>query len=156
VTPVGTNWVTTTIAGLADHTGSVDGTNKVARFFYPAGVAVDAGGNVYVADSENNTIRKLKLYGTNWVTSTLAGSAMVYGDNDGTNNNSRFNIPNGLAIDAATNLYVADTSNDTIRKLTPIGTNWVSSTIGGLTSNRGITDGTNSAARFWGPAGIAS
>jgi sugar lactone lactonase YvrE len=158
ISPVGTNWVTHTIAGNTNYfTGHhTDGTNSAALFWFPYGITVDVGGNVYVCDSQNSTIRKLTPIGTNWVSSTIAGLAPVTGTADGTNNNSRFYTPHGVAVDAATNLYIADTKNDTIRKLTPIGTNWVSSTIGGMAGTRGSADGTNSDALFWGPAGIAS
>jgi NHL repeat-containing protein len=156
ITPIGTNWVTTTIAGVPGNGGNSDGTNKTAQFWSPDGLAVDSAGNLYVADSENSTIRKITPMGTNWVTTTIAGLAGFTGPNNGTNNNSRFYFPHGVAVDGSGNVYVADTSNDTIRKLTPAGTNWWSSTIGGLTTTRGSADGTNSAARFWGPAGIAA
>ena len=65
VTPVGTNWVVTTLAGLAGNAGSADGTSSAARFNGPDGVAVDSAGNVYVADYGNNTIRKVTPVGTN-------------------------------------------------------------------------------------------
>jgi sugar lactone lactonase YvrE len=158
ISPEGTNWVTCTIAGSTNYAigHHTDGTNSAALFWYPDGITVDAGGNVYVSDSQNSTIRKLTPIGTNWVSSTIAGLAPVTGAIDGTNNNSRFYVPHGVAVDGATNLYISDTKNDTIRKLTPMGTNWVSSTIGGLAGTRGSADGTNSDALFWGPAGIAS
>ena len=63
LTPSGTNWVTSTMAGLAGSSGSTDGTNSSARFNEPYGIAVDSGGNVYVADKYCSTIRKLKLVG---------------------------------------------------------------------------------------------
>jgi hypothetical protein len=161
VTPVGTNWVTTTIAGAAGFPGAADGTNSVAQFYLPAGVAVDGGGNVYVADAQNHTIRKVTPVGTNlsaaadWVTTTIAGSALTSGSADGTNSDALFRWPFGITADSIGNLYVADVDNDTIRKIVPVGTNWVVSTIAGLAGNSGSADGTGSAARFYGPSGVA-
>src|SRR5579872_3149560 len=106
----------TTIAGLAGNSGSVDDTNNAARFFYPAGVAVDKAGTVYVADTFNYTIRKLTPVGTNFVAITIAGLAENSGGGGGTNDVARFNYPYGIAVDTASNLYVADTFNHTIRK----------------------------------------
>jgi len=148
LTPVGTNWVTTTIAGLAGMAGSGDGTNSDARFNTPIAVAVDRGGNVYVVDKAGLTIRKLTPVGTNWVTTTIAGLAKKPGSADGTNSDARFNYPNGLAVDSAGNVYVGDQGNNTIRQLTPVGTDWVTTTIAGLALHSGSADGTNSAVRF--------
>ena len=67
LTPMGTNWVTSTIAGLAGQSGSANGSNSVARFNFPSGVAVDNGGNIYVADRDNNELRQIVPVGTNWV-----------------------------------------------------------------------------------------
>ena len=155
LTPVGTSWAVTTLVGLAQHPGSADGTNSAARFTGPSAVAVDSVGNLYVVDSYNNTIRKVTPVGTNWVVTTLAGKAGVTGSADGTNSTARFNFPNGVAVDSAGNLYVADYYNDTIRKLTPVGTNWVVTTLAGLAGVAGAADGTNSTARFNNPYGVA-
>jgi len=179
VTPVGTNWVVTTLAGLggadasgnALHPGSADGTGSNARFNYPRGVALDSAGNVYVSDSDNDTIRKVALVGTNWVVTTLtglggfdaSGNALHPGSADGTNSAARFNNPLGLAVDNATNLYVADCYNCTIRKVAPVGTNWVVTTLaglGGVDASRnplhpGSADGTGNTARFNQPVGVA-
>jgi len=152
VTPVGTNWVVTTIAGLAGVAGGADGTNSTARFNLPDGVAVDRAGNVYVADFGNNTIRKVTPVGTNWVVTTLAGQAGVAGSADGTNSAALFNGPASVAVDRAGNVYVADERNDTIRKVTPAG---VVTTLAGLAGVAGSADGTNSAARFYYPVGVA-
>jgi len=154
IRPEGTNWVTTTIAGKAGFAGSADGTNSGARFNFTVdaeSVAVDSGGNVYVTDSANHTIRKLTPEGTNWVTTTIAGKAGTAGSADGANIAARFNLPGAVALDSVGNLYVADANNNTIRKITPTGTNWVTTTIGGKARVVGITDGTNSAARFNAP-----
>ncbi len=151
----GTNWVVTTLAGRGGSRGANDGTNGVARFYNPTGVAVDASGDLYVTDSYNYTIRKVTPEGTNWVVTTLAGLAGAPGTNDGTNTGARFNEPAGVAVDSATNLYVADEFNFTIRKLTASGTNWVVKTIAGLAENLGTNDGTNSVARFNYPFGVA-
>ncbi len=155
ITPSGTNWVTGTIAGLAGISGTNDGTNNVARFCYPQGVAVDGAGNVYVADTCNSTIRKITPSGTNWVTSTIAGQVTNSGCADGTNSDARFNWPSSVAVDNSGNVFVADTFNDTIRKITPSGTNWVTSTIAGLATNSGCADGTNSDSQFSWPSCIA-
>ena len=156
ITPVGTNWVVSTIAGSAGSTGSMDGTNGTARFDGPAGVTVDSAGNVYVADTYNDTIRKLTLVGTNWMVRTIAGSADNIGSKDGTNGVARFYEPGGIAVDSATNLYVVDTSNDTIRKLRPAGTNWIVTTWAGVVLTPAFVDGTGTNAYFGAPEGVAA
>jgi streptogramin lyase len=120
LTPAGTNWVTSTIAGLSGSPGHADGTNSAARFNFPNGIPVDNAGNVYVADSQNNIIRKLTPAGTNWVTSTIAGLAGHSGSADGTNSDARFSQPDGLRVDSAGNIYVAEFVNNTIRKGVPL------------------------------------
>ena len=146
VTPAG---VVTTLAGLAGTSGSADGTGTNARFYYPCGVAVDSAGNVYVADTDNHTIRKVTPAG---VVTTLAGLAGSYGSADGTGTDARFNHPYGVAVDSAGNVYVADTCNNTIRKVTPAG---VVTTLAGLAGSCGSADGTGSTARFYHPCGVA-
>jgi streptogramin lyase len=159
---VGQTWMVTTIAGDITQTnssgsiigGSTDGTNTVARFKSPYGVAVDSAGNLFVSDTGNYTIRKITPVGTNWVTTTLAGSVGMSGSANGTNTVARFNGAWGLAVDSAGNLFVADGGNSQIREVTPMGTNWVVTTIGGG-SWYGSTNGIGTAARFYQPAGIA-
>jgi len=141
--------VVTTLAGLALHSGRADGTNSVARFNVPSGVAVDSSGIVYVADTDNYTIRKITPAG---VVTTLAGSAGAFGSADGTNSVARFFNPVGVGADSSGNVYVADFYNDTIRKMTPAG---VVTTLAGLAGVFGGADGTNSAARFDSPSGVA-
>ena len=155
VSPVGTNWVVTTLAGSAGTYGSADGTNDAARFYYPLGVALDNAGNLYVADARNYTIRKVTPIGTNWVVTTLAGLARVTGSADGTNSDARFSHPGGVAVDSSGNVYVTDGGSNTIRKLTPVGTNWVVTTLAGTAASTGSTDGTNGTALFSTPFGVA-
>ena len=152
VTPAG---VVTTVAGLAGSAGSTDGTNSAARFSLPDRVAVDSADNIYVADYGNSTIRKITPVGTNWVVTTLAGLAGNPGTADGTNSDARFNSPEGVVVDSAGNIYVGDWGNYTIRKITPMGTNWVVTTLAGLPGNPGTADGTGSAARFVSILGVA-
>ncbi|HEX3625949.1 MAG TPA: hypothetical protein VH280_11045 [Verrucomicrobiae bacterium] len=154
IRPVNTNWVVTTIAGRPNIPGTADGTNGAARFFLPKGLALDNAGDVYVADFYNDMIRKLTLVGSNWVSSTVAGTNIA-GSADGINTAVRFNNPTAIAVDSRTNIYVADTGNDTIRELIPFGPNWISSTIGGMPGEPGYVPGTGPEARFTQPAGIA-
>ena len=156
ITPVGTNWVVTTIAGSAGSASYADGTNNAARFYYPWGVAVDTNGSLYVADEYNDLIRKITPVGTNWVVTTIAGSWEISGSTDGTNNGARFYHPSGVAVDGAGNLYVSDYLNDTIRKVTPVGTNWVVTTIGGVAGFTGWADGIGISAKFDEPWGMAA
>ena len=143
----------TTIAGLPGNVGSQDGTP--ALFSSPQGIAVDVKGNVFVADTGNNTIRMLTQQGTNWTVTTVAGLAGYTGSVDGDNEAAQFNTPLSLATDAAGNVYVSDNGNNTIRCLTLSGTNWTVSSIAGLAGNQWLADGTGSAARFESPGGIA-
>ena len=83
-----------------------------------ADVATDSAGNVYVADTGNNLIGKITPAG---VVSTLAGTAGASGSADGTGAAARFWVPAGVATDSTGNVYVADTDNDIIRKITPLG-----------------------------------
>jgi hypothetical protein len=110
--------IVTTLAGAAGLTGSSDGAGSAARFYDPAGAAVDSAGNVYVADYANEEIRKITPFG---VVSTLAGSPASFGSSDGTGSAARFDYPLGVAVDSAGNVYVADGHNDEIRKITPTG-----------------------------------
>jgi hypothetical protein len=148
------NWAVTTIAGTAGVNGSTDGTNNTARFYWPSDLTVDASGNIFVADTFNNSIRKISPVGTSFVTTTICGLASVNGSVDGTNNTALFDAPGGIALDAAGNLLVADSYSSVVRKITPVGTNWVVNTIGGLAYVTGATDGTNSTARFDAPYGV--
>jgi len=146
VTPGG---IVTTLAGQAGSSGSVDGTGSSARFWAPFGVAVDAAGNVYVADTANNTIRKLSPGG---VVTTLAGASGYPGSNDGEGAGARFRNPWSVAVDGAGNVIVADMSNSTIRKITPDGQ---VTTLAGLAGVAGSEDGLAGNARFYNPFGVA-
>jgi sugar lactone lactonase YvrE len=137
--------VVTTIAGTARRFGRADGTGADARFRFPAGVAVDRAGNVYIADQANHTLRKATPEG---VVTTLAGAAVSGGSADGTGTAARFSSPAGLAVDAAGDVYVADRYNQTIRRITPEG---VVTTV----AHSAGADGMASAARFDLPSGIA-
>ena len=141
--------VVTTLAGTAGLVGSSDGTGSDARFLTPSGVAVDGSGNVYVADSDNHTIRKITASGE---VSTLAGLAGTPGSDDGTGSAARFNYPYGVAVDGTGNVYVADQTNCTIRKVTPAGG---VTTLAGLARVAGSKDATGGSARFNHPSGVA-
>jgi sugar lactone lactonase YvrE len=148
-----TPYTFTTLAGDAGNAGSADGIGRAARFNNPKGVAVDSAGNVYVADSGNHTIRKVTPAG---VVTTLAGLAGSPGSADGTGSAARFFQPSGLAADPAGNLYVADTANHRIRKVTTKG---IVVTIAGPTGSPfdriGWTDGAGDKARFNYPWSVA-
>ncbi len=136
-------------AGSIKNSGSSDGDAADARFNYPTGLGVDGVGNVYVGDTTNNTIRKITPAG---VVSTLAGLTGVSGWSDGTGFDALFNQPGGLAVDSSGNVYVADTGNSVIRKITPAG---VVTTLAGLSTIGGMKDGTGSDAWFNQPRAVA-
>jgi len=154
VTPVGTNWMVTTIAGLTGTFGSVDGTNRAARFAGPKGCGADGNGNIYVADNDGNTIRKVTPVGTNWVVTTLAGTAGKPGTADGIGRDARFYAPFDVTVDSAGNLFVAE-ANNLIRKLTLAETNWVVTTAAGMGGNHGSADGAGRDALFQLPSSVA-
>ena len=134
ITPAG---VVSTLAGAAS------GLN------FPRGIAVDSTGNVYVADQNNHTILKIA---PGVIVTTLAGLAGMSGNSNGTGSAARFNRPQGVAVDTTGTVYVADSSNNTIRQITPAG---VVTTLAGQAGSFGSNDGTGSAARFGNPQAIA-
>ena len=139
----------TTLAGSAAP-GLVNSVVPLtASFRAPAGLAVNRAGDVFVADSGNHVIRRIAA-GTGEVT-TFAGDG-VAGHANGTGTLARFNGPRGLAIDGSDNLYVADTGNHSIRKITPTG---VVTVLAGTPGSPGRADGAAAAAKFSGPVGIA-
>ncbi|OIQ95453.1 serine/threonine-protein kinase PknD [mine drainage metagenome] len=142
--------VVSTFAGTAGSCGAVDGTGAAASFSSPWGVATDSAGNVYVADTQNRTIRKITPAA---VVTTLAGTVGVSGSTNGTGTAASFNLPQGVATDSAGNVYVADTWNSTIRKITPAG---VVTTLAGSAGTNGSTNGTGTAATFCRPTGVAT
>jgi hypothetical protein len=142
ITPAG---AVTTLAGSGIF-GAVNGPGASATFDSPSGVAVDAAGNVYVADYANSLIRKVTPGG---VVSTFAGSPNA-GDTNGTGTAASFNNPTDLAIDNSGNLFVADYANSMIRKITPAGV--VTTFVG--SENIGSDNGTGAAATFDFPFGI--
>lgn len=127
--------------------GYADGPSVDALFDGPTGIVMDEQGNLYVADSNNHVIRKVTPAG---VVSTLAGNGEP-GSADGMGAEARFNYPQGLAIDPAGNLYVADTANHMIRKITPEG---LVSTLAG-TGTAGYTEAIPSKAQFRLPMAVA-
>lgn len=146
ITPSG---VVTTLAGLAGTYGTADGTGSAARFNWPSSLTIDANGNLFVADNGNSTIRKVTPAG---VVTTIAGFPGSGGAADGTGNVARFYNPNGLVVDTAGNIYVADTGNNVIRKVTQAG---VVTTLAGLSGSPGSADGIGSVVRFNSPTGVA-
>ena len=144
ISPAG---VVTTVAGKASTSGSADGDGTVARFNYPIGIAVDSSGNIYVADSGNNLIRKI----SSGVVSTLAGSGAAAATN-GQSTAAAFNSPQGLAYDASSkNLYVADAGNNLVRTVSSSGAVTTLAGSGAAT----VTDGTGTGASFYYPTAVA-
>jgi len=142
----------TTFAGSPGVSGSADGTGANARFFQPSGIAADGAGNLFVADTSNETVRKIVI-ATGAVT-TLAGTAGMFGGADGTGADARFQEPTGIAADGAGSLFVADSSNHTIRRIAA-DTRAVT-TLAGTAMMAGSADGTGSKARFLHPLGVAA
>jgi hypothetical protein len=148
---ISTTGVVSTVAGRAGETGSADGPDTTARFSHPSGIAIDSANNLYVTDTANQTIRQITPAG---VVSTLAGGVGAGAVSlDGVGTNARFSSAQGIAIDGAGNLYVAEIDSHTIRKVTPSGT---VSTFAGTQWISGSADGTGADARFDMPAGVAT
>jgi sugar lactone lactonase YvrE len=133
--------------GLQGHKGSIDGTAANALFNSPNDVAIDKSGNLYVADVENHTIRKISSQGT---VTTLAGSPPA--NINAAGKNASFSYPKAIALDNDGNAYLTDTQNYTIRKITPEG---LTTTIAGQPGAFGTQNGISSQARFDAPLGIA-
>ncbi|MFH1498333.1 MAG: hypothetical protein ABII82_10955, partial [Verrucomicrobiota bacterium] len=137
--------IVTTFAG-SGYANFADGPANEAHFNWPSDVAVDTDGNVYVADLSNSRIRKITPDGN---VSTLAGSWMP-GHQDGEATQAMFREPRKICVDASGNVYVADSGNFCIRKITPDGT---VSTLAGSPSGYGYRDDVGQLARFGYPLG---
>ncbi|MGP8217308.1 MAG: T9SS type A sorting domain-containing protein [Bacteroidia bacterium] len=141
--------IVTTLAGNGVQ-GSANGTGITASFYDPSGVATDGSGNLYVADAKNNEIRKIVI-STGAVT-TFAGST-ASGNTNGTGTAASFKYPNGITYDGSGNLYVADASNNEIRKIV-ISSAAVTTLAGSTTA--GSTNGTGTNATFNNPTGLVT
>jgi DNA-binding beta-propeller fold protein YncE len=140
----------TTLAGAFGMAGGDDGTGTAARFFQPSGI-VATGGALYLTDTENHTLRKIDL-GSGAVT-TVAGAYEQGGTTDAIGTDARFQEPEGLAFDGAGHLFIADTDNDTIRKM-DLASGAVS-TIAGTAGMPGSTDGARGIGLLDKPKAIA-
>jgi sugar lactone lactonase YvrE len=139
-----------TLAGVAGYTNVFDGIGTNAQFNHPQALAVDNGGQLYIADTWNYTIRKITSDGN---VTTLAGRAGYAGSVDGATNRARFSGPGGIAVDASGTIFVTEFWSHTVRKITAAGT---VTTIAGKAGSWGDSDGTNDAARFFQPTAIVS
>lgn len=145
LTPGGT---VMTLFGISGEPGSTDGTAATARLDSPSAVALGPDGELYISDTGNHTVRRFK----SGLLTTLAGVAGESGPTNGPARTARFNAPLGLAVNSAREVFVADSGNHAIRKITPSGD---VNTIAGAVEDWGAADGIGSAARFNGPVGIA-
>jgi sugar lactone lactonase YvrE len=138
----------TTLTGQPLVNGASNGPAATALFNDPAALVADAAGNLFVADSRNHVIRKIS---TNGIVSTFAGQAGTPGSGDGTGA-ARFDTPSGIALAPNGDLYISDTGNHTIRRVTAAG---VVSTFAGVAGQNGFTDGVGATARLNSPLGLA-
>ncbi|MEB3223685.1 MAG: hypothetical protein VKS61_16545 [Candidatus Sericytochromatia bacterium] len=135
-----------TVSTLAGSTyGATDGTGAAAKFAFPDGLAIGPDGSLYVGDRNNHRIRRVTTAG---VVTTLAGAGTA-GSEDGAASVARFNTPRGVAVASDGTVYVADTANHRVRRVTPAGE---VTTLAGSTA--GFADGIGAAAQFSGAWGI--
>lgn len=137
------------LAGMVGTEGSADGVGPAAGFKKAYGVALTPSGELLVTDRDNNTIRQMTTTG---LTSLVAGAVGSPGLVDSAASPSKFNFPAGITADASGYLYVADTGNHTIRKVSPAG---VVTTLAGDIGVPGSDEGTGAGARFRQPRGLA-
>ena len=140
--------VTLYAGSSAGTSGFINGSSTDARFYNPKGVTADSSGNVFVADNLNHVIRKISVSGD--VTTFAGSSAGTAGNVDGTGTAARFNKPYALTIDGSNNVYVTDSTNHSIRKITPAG---VVTTVAG-SGVAGSSDGSGTGASLNDPRGI--
>lgn len=143
----------TTIAGMAGMLGSSDGTGASARFSIPAGIAIDAQGTLYVADSNNHAIRRITTNNAVYQVTTLAGAAGMTGFADQPGSAARFSTPLGIAVAPDGDVLVSDNGNLVIRRIN-VATGAVS-TLAGVPNQAGFVDGSSGIARFRSPQGLA-
>jgi sugar lactone lactonase YvrE len=136
------------VAGRLGSKGTEDGIGSAARFDSPRGIATGYNGDLFVADSGNHAIRRIDASGR---VTTFAGLAGHSGSTNGSLSEARFTLPSGLTVDMSGSMYVTDTGNHTLRRITADG--WVS-TFSGKAGVSGSDDGFTSA-RFSFPWGIA-
>jgi sugar lactone lactonase YvrE len=144
-----TGWMTSILAGQTGMVGSADGVGAAASFNAPEGIAIDRDGDIYVADTGNNTIRKITPDGH---VTTVAGLAGSRGSLDGRGSAARFWAPFGIAVDQSKNIYVAELGNNIIREITPDG---VVMTVAGMAGSPGRANGKGLGARFRNPCSLA-
>ena len=140
------NGTTTLLAGTSS--GYVDGASNIAAFSSPTGITISSTGDVFVTDTNNCVVRKISA---GQVTTFAGAGPTACGSSDGTATAAKFNGPTGIAVDASDNLYVADSVNNKIRRITPQG---VVTTIAG-TGSPGFDNGVGTVATFSSPTGIA-
>lgn len=148
ITPTGQ---VNTLAGLPGDAGYADGVGPAARFNRPSSIAYDrTSGDLFVTDYSNTVIRRVTMAGS---VTTFAGTPGAWGAVDGEAHSARFNYPDGIAINDQGVIFVSDSNNHAIRKITPDG--MVSTFVGSLLKS-GNSDGTGSGARFDTPTGIVA
>ena len=137
--------------GLANFGGD-NGPATSAQLSAPDGVAVDNAGNVYISDFLNNRVRMVTPAG---IISTYAGNGLSgFSGDGGPATSAALSQPAGLAVDAAGNLYIADSNNSAVRKVTPAGT---ISTVAGTGGSQGYSGdgGSATSAKMMAPFGVA-
>lgn len=143
--------VITTVAGGGNMLGD-NGQATKAQLHNPTGVAVDAAGNVYIADSGDNRVRKVNAKG---IISTVAGTGSPtpsYGGDNGAATSAQLNNPYGVAVDAAGNLYIAELGDDRIRKVTG---SVITTVVGNGTEGFGGDNGPATSAKLCNPYEVA-